>query len=206
MSREKCPLCKEISCDFDDTRVNCQELEGDKAYAELAYYQHKYEALEKRFSIWSKLTRRVATYSLPVLVLTLSCLIFEKYFNITLPAFLSCLKGLKPFLSLLSVLSLTLFSWAYFANRLAGYTRAWSRNRLMWENIERLTREYQLAIHGKDITINTDKEFLDSEQDNVLTKLFQLEESNRIQTHNDIVGDYLSAHDGAFGWIKGLKK
>lgn len=202
----ECGLCKKTSCDFDDKRCNTQKIDNDKAYAELAYYQHKYKALEKRFSTWSKLTRRVATYSLPVFVLTLSCLVFEKYFNVTLPAFLSCLKELKPFFPLLSVLSLTLFSWVYFANRLAGYTRAWSRNRLMRENIERLTREYQLAIYGKDVNKETDKKILESEQENVLAKLFQLEENNRTQTHNDIVGDYFSAHDGAFGWIKGLKK
>ncbi len=202
----KCVFCKKDPCNFERNQFHKQDIGNDKAYAELAYYKHKYAELEKRFSTWSTLTRRVAVYSLPVLVLTLGCLIFEKYFNVVLPPFISCFKELKPFLPLFSVLSLTLFSWAFFANRLSGYTRGWSRNRLMREHIERLIREYQLAIYSKDITNEFDKEFIDSEQENILAKLFQLEETNRIQTHNDIVGDYLSAHDGAFGWIKGLKK
>ncbi|MEZ9548540.1 MULTISPECIES: hypothetical protein [Vibrio] len=202
----ECEFCKKSSCEFERKRCNKQDIVNDKAYAELAYYQHKYRALEKRFSIWSKITRRVATYSLPVLVLSLGCLIFEKYFNVVLPPCMSYFKELKPFLPMFSVLSLTSFSWAFFANRLSGYTRGWSRNRLMREHIERLIREYQLAIYNKDVTNEFDKEFIDSEQENILAKLFQLEETNRIQTHNDIVGDYFSAHDGAFGWIKGLKK
>ena len=191
---------------FGGKRFNDQEIVNDKAYAELAYYLHKYRDLESRFSVKSKLTRRVAKWSLPLVVLTLSCLLFEKHFNIVIPSSLSVLKSLKPFLPLISVMGITAFTWAFFSNRLSGYTRGWSRNRLMREHLERMIREYQLALYGKDVTNDSDRKFIESEQENILVKLFQLEEINRIQTHNDIVGDYFSAHDGAFGWIKGLKK
>jgi hypothetical protein len=207
MNMDKCSLCKKSSCDYEDTRVNRQKIEGDKVYAELAYYLHKYKSLEKRFSRKSTVTRTFAKYSLPLMILAVSSLIFEKYFNIVvLPNDLTAFKMVNEFLPLIVIASITIFFGAFFMNRLAGYTRGWSRNRLMREHIDRLIREYQLAIYGKDVTKDTDKKFLESEQENVLAKLFQLEEANRIQTHNDIVGDYFSAHDGAFGWIKGLKK
>ncbi|HBC3954220.1 TPA: hypothetical protein ACPV0G_003343 [Vibrio parahaemolyticus] len=207
MSEDTCPLCKNNNCDYRDTRVNSQEISNDKVYAELAHYLHKYESLEKRFAWKSKVTRLFAKSSLPVMILAISSLLFEKMFNINvLPERFSVPECLQDLLPLLAVLSIAIFFGAFFINRLAGYTRGWSRNRLMKEHIERLVREYQLAIHGKDSTNTLDKEFLDAEQENMLAKLFQLEENNRTQTHKDIVGDYLSAHDGAFGWIKGLKK
>ncbi|MEI8614908.1 hypothetical protein ACRN93_02915 [Shewanella baltica] len=191
---------------FSNKRFKTQEIENDKAFAELAYYFHKYEDLESRFSMKSKLTRRIAKWSLPIVVLALGSLLFEKYFNIVIPSSLSMLKCLKPFLPLIAVAGITVFTWAFFSNRISGYTRGWSRNRLMREHLERMIREYQLALCDKDITKVSDQKFIQSEQENILAKLFQLEETNRIQTHNDIVGDYFSAHDGAINWIKELKK
>jgi len=191
---------------FIDERFNTKKIENDKAYAELAYYLEKYKNLESKFKLKSKLTRRIAKWSLPIIVLAIGCLIFEKYFNIVIPSYLSWIKDFKQFLPLIAVSGLTIFTWAFFSNRLFGYTRGWSRNRLMREHIERLIREYQLALFDKDLTTVSDKKIIQLEQENILVKLFQLEENNRIQTHNDIVGDYFSAHDGALNWIKGLKK
>jgi hypothetical protein len=53
---------------------------------------------------------------------------------------------------------------------------------------------------------NENKVIFANEQENTLTKLFELETQNRIETHKDIVGDYLAAHEGTFSWIKGLRK
>lgn len=202
----KCQFWKKRENPFSDKRFNTQEIVNDKAYSELAYYLHKYKYLESRFAIRSKLTRRVSKWSLPIVVLALGCLLFEKYFNIVIPSSFSFLKDFKPYLPLIAVTGITTFTWAFFSNRLSGYTRGWSQNRLMREHLERMIREYQLALCGKDLAKTSDQKFIQSEQENILAKLFQLEEINRIQTHNDIVGDYFSAHDGAINWIKGLKK
>lgn len=81
-----------------------------------------------------------------------------------------------------------------------GYTRAWSRNRNMVCHLSRLKREHELAIDNaseRDIAI---------EQENTLSKLFALEESNLNAAHKDIVGDYFAVGDGALAWLKGFKK
>jgi hypothetical protein len=196
----KCSICSGNACDIEQNRVNVLPVQSDKAYAEMHYYLHKYETLESNFSKKSKLTRLVAKWSLPIVVLTIACLVIEHQANLVLPSFLSYLRELKPYLPLFLIIGLTLFTWAFFANRISGYTRGWSRNRLMREHLQRMIRDYQLAIYLQD------EAYILIEQENTLAKLSQLEEMNRIQTHRDIVGDYLAAHEGTFSWIKGLRK
>lgn len=174
-------------------------MTDDKAYAELDYYLQLYQYRECNFSWKSKLTRYAASFSLPVALLAILAIFGEQYYNIKLPLFLSCLSATKPYLPLIAIIGLVTFCWAYFTNHLLGFTRGWSRNRLMREHIQRLIREYQLAIYQKDET------FIRIEQDNILCKLSQLEEQNRIQTHKDIIGDYHAANNSVFNWLK-IKK
>ncbi|MCL1123655.1 hypothetical protein [Shewanella surugensis] len=195
----KCKISLRCTSDIEDKRINTQAIADDKAYAELDYYLQQYKHRERRFSWRSKLTRKIATYSLPLVVLSTLGMLLEKHVDIILPSFLICLAALKAYLPLIAVGGLTLFCWAYFANHLSGFTRGWSRNRLMREHLEQLIREYQLAIVQKD------EAFIHIEQDNILCKLSQLEEQNRIQTHKDIVGDYHTANTGVMNWLK-IKK
>lgn len=191
--------CRRASNTIQDKRINTQAIADDKAYAELDYYLQLYQYRECNFSWKSKLTRYAASFSLPVALLAILAIFGEQYYDIKLPLFLSCLSATKPYLPLIIVIGLTVFSGAYFTNHLSGFTRGWSRNRLMREHLERLIREYQLAVHEQD------KNTIRIEQDNILSKLSQLEEQNRIQTHKDIVGDYHTANSSAMNWLK-IKK
>ncbi|MEQ3493091.1 hypothetical protein [Vibrio sp. SSH13-20] len=106
----------------------------------------------------------------------------------------------KPAIVLLAIVHTTIFVTCYALNRMNGYTRGWSRNRLATEHLERLKREYLIAINGQS------DEFIRIERDNTLAKLSEIDTKNREAAHADIVGDYIAVHDGAFGWIKGLRK
>ena len=99
-----------------------------------------------------------------------------------------------------AVIHIALFVTCYALNRMNGYTRGWSRNRLAVEHLKRLTREYLIAIKGQS------QEFIRIEQENTLAKLFEIDTKHREAAHTDIVGDYIAVNNGAFGWIKGLKK
>lgn len=195
----KCKISLRCTSDIEDKRINTQAIANDKAYAELDYYLQLYQHRERHFRWKSKLTRYIASLSLPIVLFAVLGIIVEQHYDITLPDFLSGLSAIKPHLSLIAIIGLVTFCWAYFTNHLLGFTRGWSRNRLMREHLKRLTREYQLAIHQKD------EAFIRIEQDNILCKLSQLEEQNRIQTHKDIIGDYHAANNSVFNWLK-LKK
>ncbi|WP_299004642.1 hypothetical protein [uncultured Shewanella sp.] len=195
----KFQCCRRTRKASQDKRINTQALPDDKAYAELNYYLHQYKKLEKRFHRKSKLTRHIACYSLPIALMAILATLGEQYYDIKLPEFFSRLSVIKPHLSLIAIIGLVAFCWAYFTNHLLGFTRGWSRNRLMREHLERLIREYQLAVHEQD------KNIIRIEQDNILSKLSHLEEQNRIQTHKDIVGDYHTANTGVMNWLK-IKK
>ncbi|MFA0555875.1 hypothetical protein [Vibrio sp. 10N.222.55.A1] len=106
----------------------------------------------------------------------------------------------KETLAAICTVHIAVFVVTYAANRMLGYTRAWSRNRTMVYHLERLEREHQLSV------INADKRTIEIEQENTLTKLFSLEEANVNSANQDIVGDYFSVADGAIGWVKGFKK
>lgn len=106
----------------------------------------------------------------------------------------------KETIAWFATIHIALFVTCYALNRMNGYTRGWSRNRLAVEHLNRLTREYLIAIKGQS------KEFVRIEQENTLAKLFEIDTKFREAAHADIVGDYIAVNNGAFGWIKGLKK
>lgn len=106
----------------------------------------------------------------------------------------------KESLSFLVIFNLVVFITSYAANRMFGYTRAWSRNRLAVQHLKLLKREYKLSIKGKsdmDIII---------QKDNTLLKLSQLNERFIEAAYVDIMGDYLAVNNGALGWLRNLKK
>jgi len=106
----------------------------------------------------------------------------------------------KEMIAFFTVAHIALFVTCYALNRMNGYTRGWSRNRLATEHLERLKREYLIATKGQE------EEFVRIEQDNTLAKLSDIDTKNREAAHADIVGDYIAVNNGAFSWIKGLKK
>ncbi|NRB42015.1 MAG: hypothetical protein HRU20_26675 [Pseudomonadales bacterium] len=79
-----------------------------------------------------------------------------------------------------------IFVTAYSGNRKYGYTRSWSRNRLMRLQVELLYAEKKL---GSD----TD--------DNIRQKLHILLSDNYVQMHKDIVGDYIEYGDSALKFL-----
>ena len=103
-------------------------------------------------------------------------------------------------IALFAVVHIALFVTCYALNRMNGYTRGWSRNRLATEQLKLLKREYQIAIKGQE------EEFVHIEQENTLAKLSDIYTKNREATHADIVGDYMTVNNSALGWIKGFKK
>lgn len=138
----------------------------------------------------------------PIVIVFLSIKTFSKFFKalwlLEFGVFLAFYS--KEMIALFAVVHITLFVTCYALNRMNGYTRGWSRNRLATEHLERLKREYQIAIKGQK------KEFVRIEQENTLAKLSYIDTKNREATHADIVGDYIAVNNGAFSWIKGLKK
>ncbi|KIP75168.1 hypothetical protein SN10_08700 [Vibrio harveyi] len=106
----------------------------------------------------------------------------------------------KPMITLFAISHIAMFVTCYALNRMNGYTRGWSRNRLATEHLERLEREYLISINGQS------DEFVRIEQDNTLAKLSEIDTKSREAAHADIVGDYLAVNNGALNWIKGLKK
>lgn len=101
---------------------------------------------------------------------------------------------------ILMSLNSVVFIVGYFSNRQFGYTRGWSRNRTMVFHLERMKREYKLAIESMNL------ENIGYEQDNVLSKLYLLEEENVNAMHKDIVGDYFTVQDTSLNWLKTFKK
>jgi hypothetical protein len=192
---------------YQDRRHNLDKITGDKALDEIDFYNVKYIKLEAKFHKKSTVSKRLTTASLCVLVACICLIYSETIFEEDLLS-----ESWRTISNYIFTTSLVIFLGNYFSNRMNGHTRAWSRNRLMLERLEILRREYELATH-RDIqsalTEDKTKEnevIFSNEQDNTLTKLFELEAQNRIETHKDIVGDYLAAHEGTFSWIKGLRK
>ena len=192
---------------YQDRRHNLDKITGDKALDEIDFYNVKYIKLETKFHKKSTVSKRLTTASLCVLVACI-CLIYSG--TIFEEDLLS--ESWRTISNYIFTTSLVIFLGNYFSNRMNGHTRAWSRNRLMLERLEILRREYELAVNNDiqgtftEAEIKQRKIQVTNEQENILTKLFELETRNRIETHKDIVGDYLAAHDGTFSWIKGLRK
>ena len=180
---------------YQDNRHNLNNLKEDKALDEIDFYIVKYIELENKFLKKSTNSKRLTTISLCTLIACI-CLIYSPILFGN-----NMLSELwRSSLNYMFTATLIIFIGNYFSNRMNGHTRAWSRNRLMLERLELIRREYEIAVH------NATNDFISTEQDNTLTKLFELETQNRIETHKDIIGDYLAAHEGTFSWIKGLRK
>lgn len=192
---------------YQESRHNLDKISEDKALAEIDYYIAKYIYLESKFNKKNTISNNVSIYSLSVLLVCMSLIYSQVIFDENLLSEL-CRTGTNYICSV----ALVTFIVNYFISRMKGHTRAWSRNRLMLERLEIVRREYELAINEEtqgDLTEDKIKEkrvWFTTEQSNTLTKLFELETQNRIETHKDIVGDYLAAHEGTFSWIKGLRK
>ncbi|RXF04310.1 hypothetical protein D9603_06335 [Pseudoalteromonas sp. PS5] len=76
-------------------------------------------------------------------------------------------------------------------NRKFGYTRAWSRNRLYAERILLIVARYKSGVVFRD---------------KAMEELLKLIEQYEIQTHQDIVNDYIRYGDSALSSLKGLRK
>jgi len=184
----------------EDNRHNTKNITGDKALDEIEFYIDKYKELEGKFNRKRKGYEFVAIFTLSFSILLASFIYSPFLYGKDILTWGYLRLGTSI---LLSISLVTLFV-NYFISRLKGHTRAWSRNRLMREQLEILNREYRLAINEKE-PVN-EGEFIKIEQENALARLFELESKNRIETHKDIVGDYLAAHEGTFNWVKGLRK
>jgi len=180
-----------------DMRRNFDKIKGDKALNEIDFYIAKYTSLVEIFYAKSKSSKKKSTWLLYTLIFCM-CLIYSPF--IFSDDMLS--EAFRTWFNFAFTFTLAIFVGNYFSNRMNGHTRAWSRNRLMLERLEILRREYELAVENEI----ENEGFIANEQENTLTKLFELETQNRIETHKDIVGDYLAAHEGTFSWIKGLRK
>jgi hypothetical protein len=192
---------------YQDKRHNLDDESEDKALEEIDFYIIKYIKLETEFHIKSKITKLLSIISLCTLVACV-CLIYSHIiFDEELLS-----EVWRTSVCYVLTVTVVVFVACYFSNRLNGYTRGWSRNRLMLERLEIVRREYELAIKDEPQGVLTEDQIIQknvwftTEKNNALTKLFELETQNRIETHKDIVGDYLAAHEGTFSWIKGLKK
>lgn len=83
-----------------------------------------------------------------------------------------------------------IFVGAYSSNRKYGYTRAFSRNRLY-------TVKIRLLYSEKALELDVD--------DNIRQKLHELINEASIQTHKDIVGDYIAYGNSALKWLSSKK-
>lgn len=190
----------EVTPNDIDKRHNNDSIDGDVAIDEINYFIDKYTKLVDSFEAKRKKNELVSFLSL-IFTFFSVCLIYSPFlFGLDILENTRC----RLLTSLLFSISALVLFLSCLVNRLKGYTRAWSRNRLMKEQLEILAREYRLSIRGKKLP--TDRQYINIEQENILSKLFELESKNRIETHADIVGDYIAAHEGVFGWVKGLRK
>lgn len=97
-------------------------------------------------------------------------------------------KTLAPYYFILGI---TIFIVSYSVNRKFGYTRAWSRNRLYAERILLIVARYKSGVVFRD---------------KAMEELLKLIEQYEIQTHQDIVNDYIRYGDSALSSLKGLRK
>lgn len=183
-----------------DNRLNTYNIQGDRVIDEIGYYLAQYRGREMKFERARLIYEKVALITL-FITLLLACLVYSPFlFGEDILGKWDC----RFETSVAMAITLSIFIINYFYSRLKGHTRGWSRNRLMRERLEILEREYRLAVYQKDEI--QDARFLESEQENTLAKLFELETENRITTQKDIVGDYLAANEGTFNWINGIRK
>ncbi|MED5514795.1 MAG: hypothetical protein VYB81_18805 [Pseudomonadota bacterium] len=191
---------EENQSDYLDNRHNNDPILNDIALDEINFYISKYTLKVTKFEGRKKTNERITLISLVLLLITATLIYSPFLFGIDVLD-----HGVfRLIVSLLCSTSFITLFVSYLVNRLKGYTRAWSRNRLMKEQLELLAREYRLSINGKKDP--TDKQYIKNEQANVLSKLLDLEQKNRVETHADIVGDYIATHEGVFGWVKGIRK
>lgn len=183
-----------------DNRHNNGHIGNDVAIDEINYYLSEYTKRVTKFEDKKRINEICTFVSLVIVLLAAGSIYSPFLFGVDVLEYGYSRLAVSLFLSIAGMILFV----SYLVNRLKGYTRAWSRNRLMKEQLEILAREYRLSIRGKELP--TDREYINIEQENILSKLFELESKNRIETHADIVGDYIAAHEGVFGWVKGLRK
>ena len=180
---------------YQDKRYNLNKITDDKSLNEIDFYIAKYTSLTDEFHKKSMVSKIKSAWLLYVLIFCM-CLIYSPIIFGD-----NMLSGVyRTGFNYVFTVTLAIFVGNYFSNKMNGHTRAWSRNRLLLERLEILRREFELSVHKKN------SEFIKVEQENILTKLFELEIENRIEAHKDIVGDYSAAHEGTFSWIKELRK
>ncbi|WP_024593593.1 MULTISPECIES: hypothetical protein [unclassified Pseudoalteromonas] len=184
----------------NDKRHNNGPVVDDVAIDEIDFYIAEYTKRMTNFAAKKKINERFTFVSLVIVLLSAGLIYSPFLFGVDVLEYGYSRLIVSLFLSIAGMILFV----SYLVNRLKGYTRAWSRNRLMKEQLEILVREYRLGIRDKNVS--TDRHYINIEQENILSKLFELEVKNRIETHADIVGDYIAVHESAFSWVKGLRK
>lgn len=184
----------------NDKRHNNGPVVDDVAIDEIDFYIAEYTKRVTNFAAKKKINERFTFVSLVIVLLSAGLIYSPFLFGVDVLEYGYSRLIVSLFLSIAGMILFV----SYLVNRLKGYTRAWSRNRLMKEQLEILAREYRLGIRDKNVS--TDRHYINIEQENILSKLFELESKNRTETHADIVGDYIAAHEGVFSWVKGLRK
>ncbi|MBQ4811273.1 hypothetical protein J8M20_07990 [Pseudoalteromonas luteoviolacea] len=106
----------------------------------------------------------------------------------------------KPLICLLGITCAAGFLLTYMSNRLFGFTSSSIRNQTMVFSLERLKREYEVAIHSEE-------EFeVDRIQADTFKRLFLMVEGMIDRRDREILGDHYKVHNSAFDLVKGLKK
>lgn len=117
---------------------------------------------------------------------------YQFYYLITIFALTTLIfidfKTLAPYYF---ILGSTIFIVSYSVNRKFGYTRAWSRNRLYAERLHVIVARHKSGVIFRD---------------KAMEELLKLIEQYEIQTHQDIVNDYIRYGDSALSSLKGLRK
>ncbi|MFY8299491.1 hypothetical protein AAEU28_12045 [Pseudoalteromonas sp. SS15] len=100
----------------------------------------------------------------------------------------------------LGIVSLMSFVACYMVNRLFGYTSSSIRNQTMMFHLQRLKREYEIALSD---ACEEESKLIKQE---TLAAIYSLVENVTDRRDREIMGDHFKVHDSAFKWVKGLKK
>ena len=100
----------------------------------------------------------------------------------------------------LGIVSLMSFITCYKVNRLFGYTSSSIRNQTMMFHLQRLKREYEIAVSD---ACKEESKLIKQE---TLAVVYSLVENVTNRRDREIMGEHFKVHDSAFKWVKGLKK